>query len=333
MGYADIGQLYNTQDILMFRECYAMEKLHGTSAHIRYTPTKDPVNPVGFFSGGEPHDKFVALFDVEALKKAFNEIFGGAAEMADSAIVVHGEAYGGKQQGMSHTYGPTLKFCVFDVRVGDVWLNVPNAEDVAKRLGLEFVHYVKISTELAAIDAERDADSVQAVRNGMGSGHKREGVVLRPLVELRKNNGERLIAKHKRAEFAEHLHPPKVVDPAKMEVMRNAHEIAEQWVVPMRMEHILDGHPEWNDMKHTPFVIKAMLADVQKENKGEFVETKEITTAIGKKTADLWKKRVKESLRQADPAEQQPILLDQAARTSIECMEKAEDLRQNGPII
>ena len=163
----------------MFRECYAMEKLHGTSAHVRYTPKKDPANPVGFFSGGEPHDKFVVLFDVEALKKAFQEIFGGAAELDDSAVVVYGEAYGGKQQGMSHTYGPNLKFCVFDVRVGDVWLAVPQAEDVAKRLGLEFVHYVRIPTDLARIDAERDADSVQAVRNGMGPGHKREGVVLR----------------------------------------------------------------------------------------------------------------------------------------------------------
>ena len=164
MGYADIGNLYNTQDILMFRECYAMEKIHGTSAHVRYAPQKDPTNLVGFSSGGEKHDKFVALFDVEALKKAFQEIFGGAAELADSTIVVYGEAYGGKQQSMGHTYGPNLKFIVFDVRVGDVWLNVPNAEDVAKKLGLEFVHYVRIPTDLAAWTSSTSS-AARAVRS------------------------------------------------------------------------------------------------------------------------------------------------------------------------
>lgn len=43
---------------------------------------------------------------------------------------------------------------------------------------------------------------VQAIRNGMGS-HIREGVILRPLIEVRKNNDERIIVKHKRDEFRE----------------------------------------------------------------------------------------------------------------------------------
>src|SRR5690348_10996218 len=34
MGYLHIGNLYKTQDLLLFRECYALEKVHGTSAHI-----------------------------------------------------------------------------------------------------------------------------------------------------------------------------------------------------------------------------------------------------------------------------------------------------------
>jgi len=32
MGYLNIDNLYKAQEVLMFRECYAMEKIHGTSA-------------------------------------------------------------------------------------------------------------------------------------------------------------------------------------------------------------------------------------------------------------------------------------------------------------
>jgi predicted DNA-binding antitoxin AbrB/MazE fold protein len=72
-----------------------------------------------------------------------------------------------------------------------------------RKFGLDFVHWVEISTDLAEIDAQRDADSVQAIKNGCGAGHHREGIVLRPLMEVTLNNGERVICKHKRDEFGE----------------------------------------------------------------------------------------------------------------------------------
>ena len=173
MGYMKIPNLYKEIDILAFKECYAMEKIHGTSAHISWKEGK-----VGFFSGGEKHEKFVALFDEDELTEKFTELF-------DCDVIVFGEAYGGKQQGMSHTYGKELKFVVFDVKVNETWLDVPNAEDVTNKLGLEFVYYNKISTDLKDIDAERDRPSTQAKRNGIEEDKISEGVVLRPLSEFR----------------------------------------------------------------------------------------------------------------------------------------------------
>ncbi len=35
MGYLHIDNLYKNQTIRLFRECYALEKVHGTSAHVR----------------------------------------------------------------------------------------------------------------------------------------------------------------------------------------------------------------------------------------------------------------------------------------------------------
>jgi len=193
---------------------------------------------------------------------------------------------------MSETYGKLLKFIAFDVRISGHWLSVPQAEDFVKNINLEFIHYAKISTDLSEIDRERDADSVQAIRNGCGEDKKREGVVLRPLIELIKNNGNRVIVKHKRDEFKERVTPQKVVDPEKLKVLSNAQDIANEWVTKMRLSHILDKISDPLDMSKTGMVIKAMIEDVAREAFGEIVFTEDAKKAISRKTVELFKKRV-----------------------------------------
>lgn len=281
MGYLHIANLYRQQEILLFKEAYAMEKIDGSSAHIIWKDSK-----LSFFSGCANHNNFISLFNQEDLTQKFINNF------ADINIILYGEVYGSKIQGMSNTYGKNLKFIVFDIKIGDNWLSIPQAEELAKSFNLEFVHYVKISTDLESINGQRDADSVQAIRNGMGEGHIREGIVLRPLIEVTKNNGERIICKHKREEFSERQNTPKVVNPEQLIILQNAKAIADEWVVSNRLEHVLQKLPEAIGMEHTSLVIKAMIEDVLREANGEIIESKEVSSAIGKKAAQLWKNRV-----------------------------------------
>jgi hypothetical protein len=275
MGYMHIDNLYKNQEILMFKECYAMEKIHGTSAHVSYK-IQDGKPMVSFFSGGENHQNFVALFDQDELKEKFKEI--GAV-----SVTVYGEAYGGKQQKMSDTYGKALKFIAFDVKIDDNWLAVPQAEDVARQLGIEFVDYVKVSTDLKDLDEQRDRPSEQAIRNGCGNDKKREGVVLRPLVEMTKNNGKRILCKHKGDDFKE-TKTPREVSPEQLKVLSDAKEIAEEWVTPMRITHVLDKiqDPGMEKMKE---IISAMIEDVQREGEGEIEWSKPVSKAIARATA------------------------------------------------
>ena len=279
MGYMHIENLYKNVDILMFKECYALEKIHGTSAHISYKDGK-----VILFSGGEKFAKFEALFDKEKLKEKFEELF-------DYDVTIFGEAYGGSQQGMSATYGKETKFVAFDVKVGDSWLNVPDAEDVTKKMGLEFVYYEKIKAEIFDIDCARDYRSIQAERNGIKEIKMREGVVLRPLKELIRNDGKRIMSKHKRDEFKE-TRTKREVDPKKLKVLEKAQEIAKEWVTPMRLTHVLDKLGNPNEIEKTGVVIKAMIEDVFREAKGEIAESKEASTAIGRLTAKLYKNKI-----------------------------------------
>jgi hypothetical protein len=293
MSYMDIDNLYKNQDILMLKECYAMEKIHGTSAHISWQSGNNPENPeppqLTFFSGGAKHEAFIKLFDQAKLTSAF-------MAMDRPEITIYGEAYGGKEQGMSHTYGKELKFIVFDIKIGHSWLNVPAAEKLANDLELEFVSYEKVPTTIEALDAQRDLPSVQAVRNGILEPKKREGVVLRPLIELKKNNGERIIAKHKAAEFQERKSQPKAdISPEQLKILEDAKAIAEEWAVPVRLTHILQHFAE--DNKREPQIedmgvlLKGMVEDIEKEAAGEIVISKEARKAISKKTSEMLREK------------------------------------------
>jgi hypothetical protein len=278
MGYQHIDNLYKNQDVLLFRECFAMEKVHGTSAHIAWRDGQ-----VTLFSGGAKHDDFRSIIEATpALERL--------AARTGEPLTIYGEAYGGKMQGMRDTYGPELRFIAFEVRIGSWWLSVPQAEEIAVGHGLEFVPYVKSSTELAELDMLRDAPSVVAYQRGCGEKH-REGIVIRPLIEVTKNNGNRIIAKHKGEAFSERVHTPKV-RPEKLEVIAAAQAIADEWVTEMRLAHVLDKLPSATGIEHTGDVIRAMIEDVEREAAGEIVVSADARRAIGTAAAVMYKRRV-----------------------------------------
>lgn len=293
MGYMHIDNLYRSQDILMFKRCYAMEKVHGTSASVLYNADNTP--SLTFFSGGENHQRFVSLFNQEELTSKLKNL-------GHVKVKVYGEAYGGRQQGMRLTYGEQLRFIAFDVKIGDSWLSVKDAEGVVLSLGLEFVPYEEISTDLAELDRVRDLPSEVAKRRGCGDDKKREGVVLRPLIELTKNNGDRIIVKHKQESFSERSTPQKVVDPATLAVLSEAKAISQEWCTPMRLSHVLDKIKVY-DIKDTKTVINAMIEDVYREAKGEIIESKEAKAEIGRRAAQLFKEFINQKFREKRPAE------------------------------
>lgn len=292
MGYMHISNLHKAQEILAFRECYALEKIHGTSAHISWKDGR-----VTFSSGGESYDRFASLFDVDVLTEKFKGRF-----LPETPVVVYGEAYGGKQQQMSATYGKELRFVAFEVKVGDVFLAVPQAVDWATVMGLEFVDFALVSTDIDSLNAERDKPSTQAVRNGIIEPKIREGIVLRPPFEARLNNGDRLIAKYKREEFAERGRPKlDDMDPTKREVMEQRDAIAVEWVTPMRLEHVIDAVISGRDskdldIKDTSTVIAAMVEDLTREAAGEIVDNQMVRRAIASRTAVLFKQRLSRDL-------------------------------------
>lgn len=312
MSYLHISNLYRpeAQVILLFKEVYCLEKIHGTSAHISFNPSD---NSIHYFSGGESHSRFVGLFKEDSLITSFKAL----TLLSDKNITIYGEAYGGKQQGMSLTYGKELKFIAFDVKIGDNWLSVPEAEAIVKSCGLEFVYYNKVSTtrvggvvssenpphieyivetDLTQINAERDRPSTQAKRNGILEDKISEGVVIRPLQEMTMNNGNRVIVEHKRDEFRETATVRSVeADPVKLKVLADAEAIALEWVTEQRLEHILQKIPN-ADMKDVPVIMAAMVEDVLREGSGEIKDSPEAQKAIKSRAVKLFKDKLQKRI-------------------------------------
>lgn len=279
MGYRHIDNLYKNQSILMFKECYVLEKIHGTSTHIRWSD-----NTINFFNGGLCKQMFVNLFDVKALTQM-------AKSLDIPKWVIYGEAYGSKLQRMGTTYGDKTQFVAFEVLIGNAWLNVDQAKKFVDNFGLDFVWYTKTTTNVDELNKYRDQPSKQAEKNGMGSDKKSEGIVIRPLIELKKNNGSRIMAKHKALEFSE-TKTPRIVTDEELKVLSQVKEITEEWVTENRISNILSHIEKDLDIKDIPVIIKLMIEDIFREGEGELVKSKALLKEISKRTALMVKERL-----------------------------------------
>jgi len=271
---------------LSLDEVYVLEKIHGTSAHVGWSRTSG----LKLFSGGIKHEEFKKVIDlkvgIENLTNLFKEY---CKKYGLDGITLYGEAYGGKCQKMSHVYGP-LNFIVFEVNINGNWLPVPNAEEEAKRFGFEFVWYERGPATLEWLDSKRDMPSPQAARNGLGEQYG-EGIVIRTIHESLDSFGERIMAKHKRKEYRE-TRVPIEVKKEQDEKFNDAIEFTKQFVVPMRLEHVLDKMRADNivvDLRNTGEVISRMIEDVRIEEGDRIVWDKHVARAIGRHTSKLYK--------------------------------------------
>lgn len=130
-----------------------------------------------------------------------NEKFGGALneevfeqKFGENEVILFGEGYGaGIQKGGS--YRSDVSFILFDVCVGNVFLERENVEDIAKTFGLDVVPIVGRGTLSEAVEFIK-SHPASTIGTAM-----MEGVVARPAVELKDRLGRRVIVKIKWEDF------------------------------------------------------------------------------------------------------------------------------------
>jgi len=134
------------------------------------------------------YNRLQDLFPVDKLHMVFE---------SPISVCLYGEGYGAKIQKGGGNYIPDgVDFILFDVKVGDYFLERENVEDIAQKLDIDVVPIVGEGTLLEAIKFVRSNPSSQ-----IASTHEMEGLVMRPKVELLDRRGRRIIAKVKAKDF------------------------------------------------------------------------------------------------------------------------------------
>ena len=132
------------------------------------------------------------MFGGEANEELFEQIFG------DNNVILFGEGYGHKIQKAGDLYNPNnVDFILFDVYLPDkdLWLKRDSVENIATTFGIGCVPL------LFSGDIDSAVRFVKSKPQSTIGNAPMEGVVGRPMVELRDREGNRVIVKVKVRDF------------------------------------------------------------------------------------------------------------------------------------
>lgn len=132
------------------------------------------------------------------LVKRLIEMFpphGKLAEQFPDGCCLYGEGFGAGIQKGGGNYCSTQEFVLFDVKVGNWWLERENIDKVAWELKINVVPIVGEGNLDTMLDFVKDGLS------SLWGNFVAEGIVARPEVTLLQRNGERIITKLKYKDF------------------------------------------------------------------------------------------------------------------------------------
>lgn len=184
-------------DYLKDNDWVFTEKVDGTNVRVGW-------NGKAIIFGGKTDDaqmpvflmqKLQEMFDTTPKRQVFKTIFNLNEETAD--VCLYGEGYGKKIQAAGNLYKPdgTVDFVLFDIKIGEWWLERSNVEDIASKLGVKVVPIIGQGTLKDAIEMTR-----KGFKSQWGD-FDAEGIVARPSVELVARSGDRIITKIKHRDF------------------------------------------------------------------------------------------------------------------------------------
>lgn len=142
-------------------------------------------------------NKLNEYFGGEQNAQVFEQVFG------EKDVVLFGEGYGNKIQKVGGQYNSDgVDFALFDVCIGENYMPRIVVQSVARAFGVDAVPIVGLGTiDKAIAFVQSKPYSRVAQKKNAASTLLMEGVVCRPMVELRTRTGERVICKIKLQDF------------------------------------------------------------------------------------------------------------------------------------
>lgn len=173
------------------------EKVDGTNIRIGYSGAGLPVEIGGRTDNAVmPGRLAIRLADLFCSAAGYARVVETFGETPKYPVVMFGEGYGaGIQKGGG--YREDVDFILFDIHIGDYWLDRESCEGIAAKLGIDIVPIIGHGTL---------RESIELVRAGFTSPKwpnvKSEGLVVRPSVDIKNRWGGRIITKIKTCDFS-----------------------------------------------------------------------------------------------------------------------------------
>ena len=145
--------------------------------------------------GGKTDAASIPAVLVSRLEARFFPQAEQLAEMFPDGGCLYGEGYGPKIQKGGGNYRADADFVLFDVKVLNWWLQRDAVNDCANRLALDVVPVVGRGTLYEMVER-----GLRGFTSAWGN-FQAEGLVARPLVELKTRSGNRIITKIKHKDF------------------------------------------------------------------------------------------------------------------------------------
>lgn len=134
-------------------------------------------------------NKLLEMFGNDETEQLFEQIFG------EKEVILFGEGYGSKIQGVGGSYRSDVSFILFDVMVNGNYQSRAMVELTAKQFNLEIVPIILEGRLEDGIDYVKTKPMSTIGKAPM------EGLVARPKVELQDRCGNRIIVKIKVKDF------------------------------------------------------------------------------------------------------------------------------------
>jgi hypothetical protein len=164
------------------------EKIDGTNIRVVWDGHKPTF--LGRTDKAVLHPDLLKNLAVMFPEEIFEQTFGS------TDVILFGEGYGPGIQKGGGNYRDDKSFILFDVRIGEFWLQRKDVEEVAVSLGISAVPLRWTNTLTKSIKMVA-GDSLYSVLGGVDTPFKAEGVVGTPEVPLLRRNGQRIVVKLK----------------------------------------------------------------------------------------------------------------------------------------
>ena len=145
--------------------------------------------------GGKTDNAQLPMPLLQHLQDTFLPQLGMFKKNFADGVCFYGEGYGAKIQKGGGNYRPDQSFVLFDVLVGDWWLQRNDVEMIAFNHDIEIVPIIKTGT------LDEMISDVKAGFNSSWGDFRAEGYVARPATELKTRSGQRIITKIKCKDF------------------------------------------------------------------------------------------------------------------------------------